>query len=269
MVKSALRALQLLELLAGRSQSATHGDMARSMGVPKSSLTGLLATLEAQHYVRRIEDGGAGRFALGPAVLPLAGALLRQMDIVALARPVLRTMMRRSGESAALVVRAGDEVMVVARETCDHPVSYSLQIGQRGPISTAAAGKALLGAASQDERERYLASATLVAQTPNSITDPASLRRQLDAISAGGIALAREEMFEGVVTMALAVRDATGSPVASLSIGMPSMRFVPTRQRLVEQVLRDAAGEVSLALGWREPVAAPRPAGRVARRAAG
>ncbi len=250
MTKSAVRALQLLELLAERGEPLSHGEISDALEVPKSSLTELLGAMITRRYIRRSGAGGE-RFALDVGILPLAGAILRQTDLVRLTQPVLESMMQRTGESAALAVRAADEVVVIARVTCNHPVAYALSIGQRGPLHAAAAGKALLGATSAAEREHYLAHAQLVALTPHTITDPQVLRRQLDAIADGAVAVGREELFEGVVTQALAVRDADGQPVASLSIGMPSMRVTAEKQRLVEAVLREATSEVSAALGWR------------------
>lgn len=248
MVKSAVRALDLLELLADRGAAMTHGELAEALALPKSSLTELLAAMEARQFVRR-DDGGT-RFGLGPEILPLAGALLRQIDIVKLARPVLAALMEQTGESTALSVRVGRDVMVVARETCAHPVAYSLQIGQRAPLSVAAAGKALLAAAGPAEWDRYLA-APLATSTRHSLTDPRALRRQLAAIAAGGIALGKEELFEGVVTLALPLRDGDGRPAAALSVGMPAMRFTAGRRGEIEGVLRQAAGELSRWLGWR------------------
>jgi DNA-binding IclR family transcriptional regulator len=248
LVKSAIRALELLQVLAERGVALTHGALAEALSLPKSSLTELLAALEAKQFIRRDDSGS--RFGLGPEILPLAGALLRQMDIVKLSRPALVSLMERSGESAALSVRVDREVMVVARENGSHPVTYSLQIGQRAPLSVAAAGKALLGSAPAKERERYLAG-PLPAMTSHSLTDPDRLRTQLDAIAAGGVAIGKEELFPGVVTLALPLRNAEGQAVAALSIGMPAMRFTAERGAAIEAMLRDAAAQVSHWLGWR------------------
>jgi DNA-binding IclR family transcriptional regulator len=247
-VKSAIRALELLEVLAERGTAMTHGALAEALSLPKSSLTELLAALESRQFVRR--DDGGSRFGLGPEILPLAGALLRQMDIIKLTRPILAELMEKSGESAALSVRSGREIMVVARENGLHPVTYLMQVGHRAPLSTAAAGKALLGAASARDREAYLAE-PLPAPTRHSVTDPEQLRAQLDVIATGGVAMGRDELFEGVVALAMPLRNAEGHPVAALSIGMPTMRFTPERSAMIEGLLRKAADQVSYWIGWR------------------
>lgn len=151
-VKSATRAIDVLELLADGPQAPTHGDLARALGMPKSSLSELLATLESRGYVTCEAD----RYRLGPALLALAGTLLRRMDVARIAQPHVASLMLRTGESAAIVVRQGAEVVVVCKENCDQPILYSLQLGQRGPITASAGGKAMLAFAPEAERAALL-----------------------------------------------------------------------------------------------------------------
>lgn len=246
-VKSAMRALDVLELLAREPQPLAHGEIARILGMPKSSLTELLATLEARGYVAT----EAERYRLGPALLTLAGALLRRTDVARLAQPIIAALMLRTGESAGLVLRQGAEVVVVCKQNCDQPILYSLQLGQRGPVNASAGGKAMMAFAPEAEREAWLASNGLRRVTPHSVTDPAALRRELAAIARGGIAWSREEMVPGIVAMGLPVFDAAGAPCAGLSVGVPTVRFDKAREKRVAEALRMAAAEISAALGFR------------------
>lgn len=247
LVKSATRALDVLELLAEQPQPLSHGGIARALGMPKSSLTDLLATLEARRYVAAEAD----RYRLGPALLTLAGTLLRRTDVARVAQPIVASLMLRTGESAALVLRQGAEVVVVCKENCDQPILYSLQLGQRGPVNASAGGKALMAFAPEAEREAWLASGALRRVTPHAVTDPAALRRELAAIAQGAIAWSREEMVPGIVAMGLPVFDAAGAPCAGLSVGVPTVRFDPAREARVAEALRAAAAEISAALGFR------------------
>jgi DNA-binding IclR family transcriptional regulator len=239
--------LDVLELLAAKPEALAHGDIARALRMPKSSLTELLATLEDRRYVTREAD----RFRLGSEVLALAGAMLRRTDVVRLAQPVVAGLMLRTGESASLVLRQGASVVVVCKENCDQPILYSLQLGQRGPLNASAGGKAILAHAAKAEREAYLSAGPLIAATSRSIIDPAALRRELAAVARSGIAFSREEMVEGIVAMGFPVFDAQGAPCAGLSVGIPSLRFDATKERLAAEALRSAGAEISLALGWR------------------
>ncbi|WP_270933145.1 IclR family transcriptional regulator [Falsiroseomonas oryzae] len=251
-VKSAVRALDVLELLAAEPQPPTHGEMARHLAMPKSSLTELLATLERRGYV----TAEGGRYRLGPALLALAGTLIRRTDVARIAQPVVASLMLRTGESTALVLRQGDDVVVICKENCDQPILYSRQLGQRGPINASAGGKAIMAFAPEEEREAWLRSGALQRVTPHSVTDPQALRRELAAVAAGGIAYSREEMVPGIVAMGLPVFDAQGRACAGLSVGIPMVRFDPAREARVAQALRVSAAEISAALGWQHRRAA-------------
>ena len=248
LVKSATRALDVLELLAEQPQPMAHGELARALGMPKSSLTELLTVLEQRGYVA-LE---AERYRLGSSLLALAGTLLRRTDVARIAQPILAALMMRTGESAALVLRRGAEVVVVCKENCDQPILYSLQLGQRGPLNASAGGKALLAFQPAEEQEAYLASGALRRVTPHSITDPDALRAELAAIAAGDVAWSREEMVPGIIAMGMPVFDATGKPCAGLSVGVPTVRFDAPRERKLKEALRQAAIEISVGMGWRE-----------------
>jgi DNA-binding IclR family transcriptional regulator len=187
---------------------------------------------------------------LGPAVLGLAGVLLRRTDVTRLAQPVVAALMARTGESAALVLREGAEVVVVCKENCNQPILYSLQLGERGPVNASAGGKAILGLLPGAEAAAILAAGPLPRLTALTLTEPAALKRELAAIAQGGIAYSREEMIEGIVAMGLAVLDASGRPCAGLSVGVPKVRFTAEKEALLAEALREAAAEISAMLGW-------------------
>lgn len=247
-VKSATRALDVLELLAQQQQPLAHGEIAQALAMPKSSLTELLTTLEARGYVAM----EAERYRLGPALLSLAGTLLRRTDVVRVAQPIIAALMMRTGESAALVLRQGTEVVVVCKENCDQPILASLQLGQRGPINTSAGGKALMAFLPKPEQEAWLASGKLRRQTPQSVTDPEAMRRELAAIARGGISYSREAMFPGIIAMGLPVFDAVGHPCAGVSVAVPALRFDKARETRVAAALRAAAAGISAAMGFKK-----------------
>lgn len=248
MVKSATRALDVLEWLARQLEPSTHGDVARALSLPKSSLTELFAILEARRYVEREGE----RFRVGSEVLALAGAMLRRTDVVRLGQPLVNKLMQRTNESAALVLRQQDSVIVACKANCDQPIIYSLQLGQRGPLNASAGGKAIMAHVALVEREAYLASVALTAATARTITDPAALRKELSAIARDGIAYSREEMVDGIIAMGRPIFDAQGLPCAGISIGVPTPRFDAEKERQVAAALREGSAEISAAMGWRD-----------------
>jgi DNA-binding IclR family transcriptional regulator len=247
-VKSATRVLDVLELLAQQPQPLPHGEIAQALGMPKSSLTELLTVLEARGYIGMDAD----RYRLGPALLSLAGTLLRRTDVVRVAQPIIAALMLRTSESAALVLRQGTEVVVVCKENCDQAILVSAQLGERSPINNSAGGKAIMAFLPKPEQEAWLASGKLRRMTPHSVTDPEAMRRELAAIARGGISYSRESMFPGIVAMGLPVFDAIGNPCAGVSVAVPTLRFDKARETRVAAALRTAAADISAALGFKK-----------------
>ena len=114
MVKSADRAMQILETIGSSEEGKTHGELASSLHIPKSSLSLLLANLLDRQYLSM--NGPDKRYVLGPQVLVLAGRYLSSLDIARLGQPVLRKVTRVIDESAEIAIKRGNEMMIIAKE---------------------------------------------------------------------------------------------------------------------------------------------------------
>src|SRR5215208_3505537 len=100
-IKSAERVLDILEALAdGETSRASLAELAKRLGIPKSSLHGLLRVLVARRYLDH--DGETRSFGLGPRVLGLAGAYLADFDLHRAARPVMAALARLTDETITL-----------------------------------------------------------------------------------------------------------------------------------------------------------------------
>lgn len=138
-VDSALALLTLLAGGAGTRPAATAASLARALGLSRTAVARLLATLESHGLARRADDGweaGLGLLALATAVEP---------ELREIARPELERLAGRFGETAVLSVRDGDEAVavdeVVGRTGV---VRVSYRTGTRHPLTVAASGRALL-----------------------------------------------------------------------------------------------------------------------------
>lgn len=247
-VKSASRVIDILELLGEAGGGMTHGEIARRLTLPKSSLTAVLRTMLERRFLEY--DPATATYALGSALLTLSSVYLRRSDIPRLAQPIIAQLMIATGESAALTIPQDREVVVVGKENCDKAILYSLQLGGRGPIHGSASGKAILAMRPRAEVEALLGPGPLPRATPHTITEPRRLYAELDAIAAGEVAYSREEMVEGIVALGLPIFDAVGAPCAGISVGVPVVRFTAARERAIVAELRVAAHEISHRLGW-------------------
>jgi DNA-binding IclR family transcriptional regulator len=140
------RGLRVLELLARTTGGLSVTELAAQLGVSRTVVYRLLATLEQHALVRRAADG---RVRLGLGVLQLA--LRIQPLLGEAARPVLRQLAEDVGATAHLTVVDGSEALAVAvvePSWTDFHVAY--RVGSRHPLTRGAAGRAILAARSVD-----------------------------------------------------------------------------------------------------------------------
>lgn len=145
-VRSVSRALALLDAVTGAAQrenynGITLADAARHAGLPVTTAARLLNTLEAEEAVRR--DLG-GRWYPGVRLLALSSRL-KSAPLITMAGPELETLANRTGESAYLAIRSGDEAVYVRHVDSSQPIRHAAWIGRSWPLHGTAIGAALLG----------------------------------------------------------------------------------------------------------------------------
>ncbi len=217
---------------AGITEVATH------VGLPKSTVSRLLSTLEGIEIVEQVTPGGPYR--LGPGLLEIAATILPGRNIVGAARPHLVELMHSTGEATGLSVLDGFEVHYLDQIESENPVQVRDWTGQRIPAHVVPSGLVLLAAAPAGVVEEFLAE-PLESFTAASVTAPAQIRRRLEEIATAGSCWLYEEYAEGINSVAVPVSDVGGQVIAAVHAHGPAYRF-PGEQDPVE-----IAGQVAAA----------------------
>lgn len=200
--KSADRTLTVLEHLATARRRLTLAELAAALGIPKSSLHGLLRTLRTRGWVSTDESGL--RFGLGVRALLVGTSYLATDDIVLLADHHLDELNTTLAETVHLGRLDADQIVYLAKKDAPHPLRLVSMVGGRLPSHATAMGKALL-AELTDEQVVALLPARLSRLTEHTITSRAALLAELAAIRVQGYSEDREESSDGVVCVAVAV----------------------------------------------------------------
>ena len=247
MVKSANRVVEILITVGATSHGISNAELSSTLNIPKGSLSLLLSDLVAHDFLtQRKEDR---RYVLGPQFVVLAGKFLTDLDIVQIARPIVHEVMIETDESIALAVRNGYDMLIVYGENCSQPLKRSIEIGYRAPLHTTAGGKAILASFPDEQLEEYLTSVPLKALTPATITDRHVLKKELKAIKSNVISYSMEEQHEGLVAMAAPVLDLYSRAVGAILVTLPSIRFVPQKEKVIKEALCEGAEKLSKLLG--------------------
>jgi DNA-binding IclR family transcriptional regulator len=250
-IQTVANALTLLESFQAEEDLGVT-ELSRRLGLHKNNVFRLLATLEERGYVEQVAT--TDRYRLAVRCLELGQAFTRSRSLLREAQPVIDALARELGESAHLAVLSGFEVVHLAGGQPDQMLMAGLRIGRRLPAHCTALGKALLGGAGEFALEAYdrdvVSRGALLARTPRTLVDREKLFEHLRTVASQGFALDLGEYEDGVACAAAAVHDATGRPVAALSVSGPAIRLdEDDLLRRVAPAVAAAADRLSLQLG--------------------
>ena len=240
-----------------RALSAHHGDIAhrpgmsaselsRQLGVSKSTLSGLLTTLERHGLVQR--DPVTRRVRLGLALLELAAAVSTDVDVREAARPHLDQLRRDSGETAILHLVSGDDVRIAERAEPATQLKVVAPLGTRLPRFAGSVGKVLLASLEPGEANAIVRGHELPAFTPRSIVDPDAYLEQVGQTRRRGYARENEEYLVGVSAVSAPVINHEGQTIGTISVACVKTRARARLYELAEPVM-NAGAQTSRRLG--------------------
>ncbi len=247
--------LDVLEALSAAPSSVGVSELARMINADKGNVHRHLAALESRGYVLR--DDNTKTYALAAGVVQLAGALLRNMDLVTQARPLMRELVNVTGESVHLAHKTMTGGVYIARERLARRVTVETEIGSPVVIHATSTGKALYCRDTPEEVERVAAANGLEAFTDNTLASMDHLLHDLKVTAERGFALDNEELSAGVRCIASPVVDINGSIRASIGLSGPASRLDDERVGKCAVLVCDAARTLSAQLGgeWDFPPA--------------
>ena len=256
-LSSVANSLRLIKEFSEDHYEMGISDLAKRLGLAKSTVHRLASTLLDQGMLE--QNAGDGKYHLGLALFELGTLVRRKMDFTVEARPFLRTLMEKTGETVHLAILDHDSVLYIITHESKQALRMGSKVGTRVPAHSTAVGKALLAFQPEGEIARIVARG-LPATAPKTVVDGRSLQRELELVRTRDYAVDDEESEVGLRSIAAPIRNDSGKVIAAISIAGPVHRM--TKKMLLGWVreLVAAASAVSQRLGWQPPGA-----GRAAR----
>jgi DNA-binding IclR family transcriptional regulator len=237
-LQSADRALAILAAFTPDRSSVRVSELARELGLHKSTVSRLLSILQARGLVRR--DGV--HFAPGPELARLGALAVSSLPLAQVAREPLGRLAEITGETVNLAIRRGEEAVNVLQVQTTHFVGMTDWTGRGAPLHATANGKILLALGD-------VAPGRLRAMTDKTIVDRGALEAELSRVRARGYATAVEELEIGLVAVAAPVLDSQGACAGAVSVSGPAYRLEP--EDAAGPCLETAA-EISRLLGFKD-----------------
>lgn len=245
-IKSLDRAMAVLQRLSAMG-SATLSEIATDLGQSPATVYRILITLEGRGMVEF--DTPAQVWAIGAGSYLIGASFLRRTSLVERARPILRSLMASTGETANLGIERNGEVLFVSQVETHSNIRAFFPPGSVSEMHASGIGKALLAFMPADRRNQVLQGRTLTAYTTHSLTEKSILEQDLETSRARGFAVDRDEKSLGMRCIAAPVYDANGEAVAGISVSGPTSRISDDDiARLGDQVAK-AARDLSAAMG--------------------
>lgn len=238
------RAAALLDAIARYPEPVSLKILAAETGLNVSTAHRILASLIQNQFV---EKDAASHYRLGRRLLQLGVRLHGNIDVRALARPVMESLRDRFGETINLTIREGDSVVYIEKATPNRMIHVQQLIGSRAPLHVTAVGKLMLGASGEDAIRAYAQRTNLPAYTRNTLTALPDLIAACRESLARGYALDDEEAEIDVGCIGVLIRDGTGNVSAGLSVSAPIAR---RRLEWIEALI-EAGRSLSAQLGYR------------------
>lgn len=241
-VESLARGLDVIACFGADHPVMSLTEVATAAGLARPTARRLLLTLEELGFVRTV--GVA--FQLTPKVLTLGMAYIGALGLWEIARPHLESLVARTGESSSMAQLDGSDIVYIARVSVPKIIALRVEIGTRFPAAQTSQGKVLLAALTPAELSATLAQPSRAGLPPYVGPSAEQLRDELTEVRARGWALADEELAPGVRSVAVPVRDGSGTVRAAMNVTVHAAET--TIERLLEEhlpVLLRTAGDVS------------------------
>lgn len=236
------KGLDVIRAFTRESPSLTLSEIASRAGLPAATARRCLLTLSELGYVMQ-----SGRnFLLRPKVLELGAAYLESMNIETLTRTYLEDLASQTGDSAALTVLDGNEIVYVARASVRTLMRLEAHVGSRFPAYPTSMGRVLLAGLGPERLQKYFASTEFTAFTDHTVTDRSKLQKLVDECRRNGYSAVEDELAYGVVAVAVPVLDQASRVVAALNSSSHSRKI--SKARLVRErlpMLQEMSGKIS------------------------
>jgi len=257
-VKSLVKALTILEVLAEEDPPYTLTQLSRRMHLHVSTVHRLLVNLVRHGFVE--EDRNSGGYQLSYRVLRMGLRVLDRLDFRRAAHPLLRELNLRTKETVHLAILQETRAISIEKYDSHQLVGLDTRLGGVMPLHCTGVGKTLLAYQGEEFLNQIAQSPGLTRMTTHTITALPQLRKELERIREQGYTLDQEEAVEGLNCVAGPVFNHLGQIVAAFSVAGPATRMTPARVPEIAQLVKETSQQISYRLGYRSDDIRP-PAG--------
>lgn len=215
-LESLAKGLRCLTLFDADRPAMTIQDAATELEITRPAARRILLTLTRLGYVQQVERD----FILTPKVLELGFKYFSALGLRGAALPYLEMVTAKTGETCALGVLDGEDIVFLHRAEAKKTMRLDLTVGSRLPAYAHSMGRLLLAALDDEKLDAYLEQLKPQAFTRFTVTDPRKLRAEIEQIRKQGWSFANGELMDGIAGISRPIVDASGRVIAGVNVSM-------------------------------------------------
>ena len=245
-IRAVDRALDVLLCFSRESPELTLTEISARVGLHKSTVHRVLATLESARFVEH--DSVTGEYRLGLRLLELASLVLEHVNLRRQAWPHLVRLAQEYRETVDLGILDGTDIVYL--EVIDSPQRVKLAVapGQRLPACCTASGKAML-AFLPEQQVRQILVQGVPKYTAQTIVSTDNLLADLRAAHERGFAISQAEYEEDIHAVAAPILSIRQEPLAVVALAGPAFRLPPERMMELGPQVRQCANDIAREIG--------------------
>ncbi len=246
-VPALVKATQILDRVSRESRPMRAAELSRALGLSKSTVHVLCATLADLGLLARVGDT---QFSIGPHVLSWSGAFQNQSDLTREFTRVWDELNLLPHETINLSILSGTDVMYIACRNGTSPLGVSFRIGMRLPAPFTATGKAMLSTMRDPEVRTLFHRAWPQPMTRSSVRSVDDLLVELEETRRRGFSIDNGQSREGAYCFGAPVFEPSG-PIAAagVAVALLAIDVNPDSTATAGAAVRTVAARLSRRLG--------------------
>lgn len=240
-VKPVLGAMRVVEALSRAEHPLTLPEVAAKAGLSKTTAFRYLKTFELLGYA---EAASNGAYSIGPAIYVLSTDDARERALRSISEDIMRALHSTFSETVNLAVPKGKRIHYIFILESRKPLRLRAETGDSECFHCTALGKAILAFMPPHRVDEHL-NKPMLKLTDKTIVTRLKLDRALGEVRKFGYAIDREENELGCNCYAAPIIDPDGSPIAAISVSIPTPRLTDQLDLEIAESVRGAAGHIS------------------------
>lgn len=249
-VQALERAFDILDCYDYEHKSFSLNELAELTGLNKATTRRLVYNLEARGFLN--QNAGDKNYRLGMHLFELGRYVLSDMELRSSARPHLESLSKQLGATVLFSIPSDEFWIVIDKIFGYHTISMPSDVGTRREISSGLQGQIFLAGMDDETVRKTLIRCPLKAFTPFSVTSNDKYFARLEKVRLNGYAMESEEYMEGLMGIAVPVKNHRKQTIASVLVGLPAKRSEDKAYiDSVIELIKKAGADISYEMGYR------------------